>query len=156
MDKIELLSFQFGAGASDWHVTAGMLPRIRVDVDILQTNFAEIDHKQVRSLISELLKDLLAKASDLLARLPIRLAQPVRVVENCVIGFSLYGVAAASAVAFPRAHSAFRCDWERSENQFSRMICAATSSTPACLVILPVSSKICSTAAFEDSLSSIP
>ena len=56
MDKIELLSFQFGAGASDWHVTAGMLPRIRVDVDILQTNFAEIDHKQVRSLISELLK----------------------------------------------------------------------------------------------------
>ncbi|MEC9192489.1 MAG: hypothetical protein VYC52_08095, partial [Pseudomonadota bacterium] len=66
----------------DWHVTAGMLLRIRVDVDILQTNFAEIDHKQVRSLISELLKDLLAKASDLLARLPIRLARPVRVVEN--------------------------------------------------------------------------
>ena len=61
MDKIELLSFQFGAGASDWHVTAGMLPRIRVEGDILQTNFAEIDHKQVRVLISELLKDLLAK-----------------------------------------------------------------------------------------------
>jgi hypothetical protein len=79
MDKIELLSFQFGAGASDWHVTAGMLPCIRVDVDILQTNFAEIDHKQVRSLISELLKDLLAKASDLLAR-------PVRVVENVCRG----------------------------------------------------------------------
>ncbi|MEC8587703.1 MAG: hypothetical protein VXY78_04950 [Pseudomonadota bacterium] len=87
MDKIELLSFQFGAGASDWHVTAGMLPRIRVDVDILQTNFAEIDHKQVRSLISELLKDLLAKASDLLAHLPIRLAQPVRVVENACRGW---------------------------------------------------------------------
>ena len=79
MDKIELLSFQFGAGASDWHVTAGMLPRIRVNVDVLQTNFAEIDHKQVRSLISELLKDLLAKASDLLAR-------PVRVVENVCRG----------------------------------------------------------------------
>ena len=87
MDKTELLSFQFGAGASDWHVTAGMLPRIRVDVDILQTNFAEIDHKQVRSLISELLKDLLAKASDLLARLPIRLARPVRVVENVCRGW---------------------------------------------------------------------
>ena len=87
MDKIELLSFQFGAGASDWHVTAGMLPCIRVDVDILQTNFAEIDHKQVRSLISELLKDLLAKASDLLARLPIRLARPVRVVENVCLGW---------------------------------------------------------------------
>ena len=87
MDKIELLSFQFGAGASDRHVTAGMLPRIRVDVDILQTNFAEIDHKQVRSLISELLKDLLAKASDLLARLPIRLARPVRVVENVCRGW---------------------------------------------------------------------
>ena len=53
MDKTELLSFQFGAGASDWHVTAGMLPCIRVDGDILQTNFAEIDHKQARSLISE-------------------------------------------------------------------------------------------------------
>ena len=79
MDKIELPSFKFGAGASDWHVTAGMLPCIRVDVDILQTNFAEIDHKQVRSLISELLKDLLAKASDLLAR-------PVRVVENVCRG----------------------------------------------------------------------
>ena len=79
MDKIELPSFKFGAGASDWHVTAGMLLRIRVDVDILQTNFAEIDHKQVRSLISELLKDLLAKASDLLAR-------PVRVVENVCRG----------------------------------------------------------------------
>ena len=87
MDKIELPSFKFGAGASDWHVTAGMLLRIRVDVDILQTNFAEIDHKQVRSLISELLKDLLAKASDLLARLPIRLAQPVRVVENVCRGW---------------------------------------------------------------------
>ena len=87
MDKIELLSFQFGAGAYDWHVTAGMLPRIRVDGDILQTNFAEIDHKQVRSLISELLKDLLAKASDLLARLPIRLARPVRVVENACRGW---------------------------------------------------------------------
>lgn len=80
MDKIELPSFKFGAGASDWHVTAGMLPCIRVDVDILQTNFAEIDHKQVRSLISELLKDLLAKASDLLAR-------PVRVVENVCRGW---------------------------------------------------------------------
>ena len=64
-----------------------MLPRIRVNVDILQTNFAEIDHKQVRSLISELLKDLLAKASDLLARLPIRLARPVRVVENVCRGW---------------------------------------------------------------------
>ena len=29
MDKIELLSFQFGAGASDWHVTAGMLLHIQ-------------------------------------------------------------------------------------------------------------------------------
>ena len=61
MDKIEFLSFQFGAGASDWHVTARMLPRIRVDGDTLQTNFAEIDHKQARSLISEIIKDLLAK-----------------------------------------------------------------------------------------------
>ena len=51
MDKIELPSFKFGAGASDWHVTAGMLLRIRVDVDILQTNFAEIDHKQVRFMV---------------------------------------------------------------------------------------------------------
>ena len=64
-----------------------MLPCIRVDVDILQTNFAEIDHKQVRSLISELLKDLLVKASDLLARLPIRLARPVRVVEYVGLGW---------------------------------------------------------------------
>ena len=35
MDKTELLSFQFGAGASDWHITAGIPPRIRVDEDIL-------------------------------------------------------------------------------------------------------------------------
>jgi Tfp pilus assembly pilus retraction ATPase PilT len=35
MEKTELLSFQFGAGASDWHITAGMPPLIRVDGDIL-------------------------------------------------------------------------------------------------------------------------
>ena len=35
MDKIELLSFQFGAGASDWHITADVPPLIRVDGDIL-------------------------------------------------------------------------------------------------------------------------
>ena len=64
-----------------------MLPRIRVDGDILQTNFAETDHKQLRSLISELLKDLLAEAFDLLARLPIRLTRSVRVVRNVCRGW---------------------------------------------------------------------
>lgn len=134
-------------------------------------NFSEIDNKQVRSLISEILKDLLAKSlltvedSCSKAKMPERFwpaCRPSYATDPACLKYlpgpasRLNGVAEASAVAFRRAHSAFRGDWERTENQFSRMICAATSSTPACLAILLVSSKICSIAAFEDSLSSMP
>ena len=63
MDKTVLPSFQFRAGASDWHITAGIPPLIRVDGDILYTNVSEIDNKHVHSLISEIMKDLLAKVN---------------------------------------------------------------------------------------------
>tara|TARA_B000000609_G_C23982874_1_gene245444 strand:+ start:401 stop:640 length:240 start_codon:yes stop_codon:yes gene_type:complete len=63
MDKTELLSLQFGVGASGLQITAGMPSLNRVDIDILKTDVSEIDHEQVHSLISEIMKDLLAKGS---------------------------------------------------------------------------------------------
>lgn len=63
MDKTELLSLQFGVGASGLQITAGMPSLNRVDIDILKTDVSEIDHEQVHSLISEIMKDLLSKGS---------------------------------------------------------------------------------------------
>jgi twitching motility protein PilT len=57
MDIAELLGISVKQGASDLHITAGMPPLIRVDSDIRRINVAEMDHKEVHSLIYEIMND---------------------------------------------------------------------------------------------------
>ncbi len=57
MDITELLNFSVKQGASDLHLTAGMPPLIRVDGDIRRINVPEMDHKEVYSLIYEIMND---------------------------------------------------------------------------------------------------
>lgn len=57
MDITELLGFSVKQGASDLHVTAGMPPLIRVDGDIRRINVPEMDHKEVHTLIYEIMND---------------------------------------------------------------------------------------------------
>ena len=57
MDIKELLGFSVKQGASDLHITAGMPPLIRVDGDIRRINVPEMDHKEVHTLIYEIMND---------------------------------------------------------------------------------------------------
>ena len=57
MDIAELLGISVKQGVSDLHITAGMPPLIRVDSDIRRINVAEMDHKEVHSLIYEIMND---------------------------------------------------------------------------------------------------
>jgi len=57
MDITELLGFSVKQGASDLHLTAGMPPLIRVDGDIRKINIPAMEHKEVHSLIYEIMTD---------------------------------------------------------------------------------------------------
>ena len=57
MDITGLLNFSAKQGASDLHLTAGMPPLIRVDGDIRRINVPELDHKEVYSMIYEIMND---------------------------------------------------------------------------------------------------
>ncbi len=57
MTITELLGFSVKQGASDLHITAGMPPLIRVDGDIRRIDVPEMDHKEVHSLIDEIMND---------------------------------------------------------------------------------------------------
>ncbi|WP_286236662.1 type IV pilus twitching motility protein PilT [Neptuniibacter halophilus] len=57
MDITELLSFTVQQGASDLHITAGMPPIIRVDGDVRRIKLPSLDHKQVHSLIYDIMND---------------------------------------------------------------------------------------------------
>ena len=57
MDTTELLAFSEKQGASDLHLSAGLPPMIRVDGDIRRINLPALDHKEVHSLISEIMND---------------------------------------------------------------------------------------------------
>jgi twitching motility protein PilT len=57
MEITELLNFSAKQGASDLHITAGMPPLIRVDGDIRRINVPEMDHKEVYSMIYEIMND---------------------------------------------------------------------------------------------------
>lgn len=57
MDITELLGFSVKQGASDLHLTAGMPPLIRVDGDMRKINIPSMDHKEVHSLIYEIMTD---------------------------------------------------------------------------------------------------
>ena len=57
MDITELLAFSAKQGASDLHLSAGLPPMIRVDGDMRRINLPAMEHKDVHSLIYEIMND---------------------------------------------------------------------------------------------------
>ncbi|GIX30913.1 MAG: twitching mobility protein [Porticoccaceae bacterium] len=57
MDITELLAFSVKQGASDLHLSAGLPPMIRIDGDIRRINLPPLEHKEVHSLIYEIMND---------------------------------------------------------------------------------------------------
>ena len=57
MDVTELLKFSVKNKASDLHLSAGLPPMIRVDGDIRRINVPPLDHKEVHSLIYDIMND---------------------------------------------------------------------------------------------------
>ncbi|WP_444929290.1 type IV pilus twitching motility protein PilT [Microbulbifer sp. SSSA002] len=57
MDITELLAFSAKQNASDLHLSAGLPPMIRVDGDVRRINLPSMEHKQVHSLIYEIMND---------------------------------------------------------------------------------------------------
>jgi len=57
MDIAELLAFGVKNDASDLHLSAGLPPMIRVDGDIRRINVPALEHKQVHSLIYDIMND---------------------------------------------------------------------------------------------------
>ncbi|OMH39572.1 type IV pilus twitching motility protein PilT [Motiliproteus sp. MSK22-1] len=57
MDITELLTFSVQQNASDLHVSAGLPPMIRVDGDMRRIKMPALDHKQVHSLIYDIMND---------------------------------------------------------------------------------------------------
>lgn len=57
MDITELLAFSAKNGASDLHLSAGLPPMIRVDGDVRRINLPPLEHKQVHSLIYDIMND---------------------------------------------------------------------------------------------------
>ena len=57
MDIAELLAFSVKNKASDLHLSAGLPPMIRVDGDVRRINIPALDHKQVHTLIYDIMSD---------------------------------------------------------------------------------------------------
>ncbi len=57
MEITELLAFSAEHKASDLHLSAGLPPMIRVDGDVRRINLPPLDHKQVHSLIYDIMND---------------------------------------------------------------------------------------------------
>ncbi|MCP5162371.1 MAG: type IV pilus twitching motility protein PilT [Hahellaceae bacterium] len=57
MDITELLAFSAKQGASDLHLSAGLPPMIRVDGDVRRINLPPLEHKEVHSLIYDIMND---------------------------------------------------------------------------------------------------
>ena len=57
MDITELLAFSAKQGASDLHLSAGLPPMIRVDGDVRRINLPALDHKEVHSLVYDIMND---------------------------------------------------------------------------------------------------
>jgi twitching motility protein PilT len=57
LDINELLAFSVQNGASDLHLTAGLPPIIRVDGEMRRLNVDELSHKNVHSLIYDIMND---------------------------------------------------------------------------------------------------
>ena len=61
MDISELLTFSVKNGASDLHLSAGLPPMIRVHGDVRRINLPPMPHKEVHSMIYEVMNDALRK-----------------------------------------------------------------------------------------------
>ncbi|ASP38147.1 twitching motility protein PilT [Bacterioplanes sanyensis] len=57
MDITELLAFSAKQGASDLHLSADLPPMIRVDGDVRRINLPALAHKEVHSLVYEIMND---------------------------------------------------------------------------------------------------
>ncbi|QCF24796.1 type IV pilus twitching motility protein PilT [Hydrocarboniclastica marina] len=57
MDITELLAFSAKQGASDLHLSSGLPPMIRVDGDVRRINLPAMEHKEVHSLIYDIMND---------------------------------------------------------------------------------------------------
>ncbi|ABI55697.1 type IV pilus twitching motility protein PilT [Alkalilimnicola ehrlichii MLHE-1] len=57
MDIADLLAFAVKNNASDLHIAAGLPPMIRVDGDVRRINLPEMEHKQVHSMIYDIMND---------------------------------------------------------------------------------------------------
>lgn len=54
---IELLSFSVKSKASDLHLSAGTPPMLRINGDVRKLSMPEMDHKQVQSLLYDIMND---------------------------------------------------------------------------------------------------
>ena len=57
MDITELLAFSVKQKASDLHLSAGVPPMIRVDGDVRKINLPALEHRQVHSLVYDIMND---------------------------------------------------------------------------------------------------
>jgi twitching motility protein PilT len=57
MDITELLAFSVKQGSSDLHLSAGLPPMIRIDGDMRRVNLPPMEHKEVHTLIYEIMND---------------------------------------------------------------------------------------------------
>ncbi len=57
MDITQLLAFGVKNKASDLHLSAGLPPMIRVDGDMRRINMPEMDHKEVHSMVYDIMND---------------------------------------------------------------------------------------------------
>lgn len=57
MEITELLAFSAEHKASDLHLSAGLPPMIRVDGDVRRINLPPLDHKQVHTLVYDIMND---------------------------------------------------------------------------------------------------
>ena len=57
MDITELLAFSVKHNASDLHLSAGLPPMIRVDGDVRRINVPPLEHRQVHSLVYDIMNN---------------------------------------------------------------------------------------------------
>ena len=62
VDIAQLLAFAVKNKASDLHLSAGMPPMIRVDGDVKRVNMPSLSHKDVHSMVYDIMNDKQRKA----------------------------------------------------------------------------------------------
>src|SRR3974377_746935 len=62
VDIAQLLAFAVKNNASDLHLSAGMPPLIRVDGDVKRINMPALSHKEVHSMVYDIMNDKQRKA----------------------------------------------------------------------------------------------